>query len=102
MAAPMMTTVAAPGMALPQAQPESVILDEVGEWLVCEDAMGLFYHHGPTQQSYDQPPLELLQYYEQQGVQLAPTGAFGVQAAVVQPSPVQMTYAVAPQPMMYM
>lgn len=101
MAAPMMTTMAAPGVAVPQGQPESVILDEVGEWLVCEDAMGLFYHHAPTQQSFDQPPPELVQYYEQQGVQLAPTGAFGVQGAVVQQAPLPMTYAGSyqPQPM---
>jgi hypothetical protein len=95
MAAPaMMQTVAAPGiMSLQQAQPESVILDEVGEWLICEDAMGLFYHHSPSQQSYDQPPVELVQYYERCGVQLAPTGAFGVQAQMVQAAPMQMNYA---------
>jgi hypothetical protein len=95
MAAPaMMQTVAAPGvMSLQQAQPESVILDEVGEWLICEDAMGLFYHHSPSQQSYDQPPMELVQYYERCGVQLAPTGAFGVQAQMVQAAPMQMNYA---------
>jgi hypothetical protein len=97
MAAPnTMNTMAAPGvMSLQQqAQPESVILDEVGEWLICEDAMGLFYHHTPTQQSYDQPPVELVQYYERCGVQLAPTGAFGVQAQMVQQAPMQTSYAV--------
>jgi len=87
--------VAAPGVAMQQGPPESVILDEVGDWLVCEDAAGLFYHHAPTQQSYDDPPLELAQYYERQGIQLAPTGAFGVQAAMVQQAPMQMTYTVA-------
>mmetsp|Transcript_96768 Transcript_96768/g.153167 ORF Transcript_96768/g.153167 Transcript_96768/m.153167 type:complete len:312 (-) Transcript_96768:119-1054(-) len=92
--APMMA-VAAPGVAMQQGQPESVILDEVGDWLVCEDAAGLFYHHAPTQQSYDDPPFELVQYYERQGIQLAPTGAFGVQAAMVQQAPMQMTYTVA-------
>jgi len=115
MAAPMMQTVAAPMMAAPMiqqaqpmmmaapgGQPESVILDEVGDWLICEDAMGLFYHHGPSQQSYDQPPAELVQYYQSQGVQLAPTGAFGVQAGMVQQAPMQqMTYQVQTMPGQY-
>jgi hypothetical protein len=96
MAAPM----AAPMPAVMAMGAESVVLDEVGDWLVCEDALGLFYYHSPTAQSHDMPPPELVQYYEMQGVQLAPTGAFGAQAAMVaQPAPMMMaapaTYAVA-------
>jgi hypothetical protein len=91
MAAPV-SAMAAPVMAPVLAQgPESVVLDEVGEWMVCEDALGLFYYHSPTGQSHDQPPIELVQYYEMQGVQLAPTGAFGAQVMqapmVVQQAP---------------
>jgi hypothetical protein len=84
---------AAPNMAPVLAQgPESVVLDEVGEWMVCEDAQGLFYYHSPTAQSHDQPPLELVQYYDSIGVQLVPTGAFGAQMAqapmVMQQAPI--------------
>jgi hypothetical protein len=94
MAAPAMYTAPAPTVAfaqMAQNQPESVILDEIGDWLICEDAMGLFYHHTPTAQSHDQPPMELVQYYERQGVQLAPTGVFTAQAMMQPPMP-QMAY----------
>jgi hypothetical protein len=44
--------------AMPGGQ--SVIVEQMGDWLVCEDAQGIFYHHTPSQQSYDNAPPEFL------------------------------------------
>lgn len=38
-----------------------VVKGHVGQWMVCHDQSGEYYHHTPTQMSYDDPPLELLQ-----------------------------------------
>lgn len=71
--APMVT--AAPVAAVAQPMGQSVIVDQLGDWLVCEDAMGLFYHHTPTQQSHDSPPQEFLMLFPQ-GYQPPPLGAY--------------------------
>jgi len=65
--------VAQPAVAQPMGQ--SVIVDQLGDWLVCEDAMGLFYHHTPSQQSHDNPPQEFLMLFPQ-GYQPPPLGAY--------------------------
>jgi len=36
---------------------------QLGEWMICEDARGEFYMNARTQQSFDQPPAELVQLY---------------------------------------
>jgi hypothetical protein len=40
----------------PAVQAEPVVLEQVGDWLVCQDELGIFYHHAPTGQSVDQCP----------------------------------------------
>jgi len=54
---------------------QSVIVEQVGDWLVCEDALGIFYHHNPTQQSFDNAPSEFLALFPQ-GYQPPALGAF--------------------------
>jgi hypothetical protein len=54
---------------------QSVIVDQIGDWLVCEDAMGHFFHHTPTQGSYDNPPPEFLMLFPT-GYTPPPLGAF--------------------------
>jgi len=39
----------------------AAVLAEYGDWAICEDVQGEFYYHWPTNQSYDNPPAELLQ-----------------------------------------
>jgi len=34
-----------------------------GDWVVAEDAQGIFFFHSPTGQSYEQPPQELAHLY---------------------------------------
>lgn len=46
-------------------QPATVLAD-LGEWIICEDTMGEFYYHAPTNQSFDNPPPELVHLYQQQ------------------------------------
>jgi hypothetical protein len=40
------------------------VKEQVGEWLICEDAQGEYYHNSRTSQSFDQPPAELVQLYK--------------------------------------
>jgi len=51
------------GSAVDQ-QPASAVIVEFGDWAVCEDKLGEFYFHWPTNQSYENPPVELLQLYK--------------------------------------
>lgn len=53
-----------------QAQPQqgppanqAKLKQQLGDWMICEDAQGEFYMNARTQQSYDQPPAELVQLY---------------------------------------
>lgn len=76
---------------------QSVIVEQIGDWLVCEDAMGLFYHHAPTQQSFDVAPPEFLMLFPG-GYQPPPLGAFaqsGMAGApvVYEQFPAPVTYA---------
>lgn len=43
----------------------AAVLAEYGDWAICEDVQGEFYYHWPTNQSYDNPPAELLQLCEE-------------------------------------
>jgi hypothetical protein len=54
--------------AVPQqpAASQAVVKFEIGIWKICEDAQGKFYFNTQTQQSYDQPPAELVQLVQQQ------------------------------------
>lgn len=57
--------VAAPPLAQAQVQSQpgerpAMILQELGDWMICEDGQGEFYWHTPTSQSHDTPPAELL------------------------------------------
>merc|ERR1712072_857341 len=56
-------TVAAPLVESAMPAGQSVIVEQVGDWLVCEDTMGIFYHHTPTQQSFDNAPTEFLMLF---------------------------------------
>jgi len=49
-----------PAVPVVSEQPASV-LAEYGDWAICEDNLGEFYYHWPTNQSYDNPPAELIQ-----------------------------------------
>lgn len=46
------------------------ILQELGDWMICEDAQGEFYWHVPTNQSYEQPPQELLVLHQQRNQEI--------------------------------
>jgi len=105
------TTMAAPASSpaqkfqytAPQAEEagESVTLEQLGDWMVCEDAAGIFYHHAPTQQSFDTAPAEFLKLFP--GGYSPPPSAFGqapqvmMQAPVLQPQTAQISYAPSPQ-----
>lgn len=84
---------------------QSVIVEQLGDWLVCEDAMGLFYHHAPTQQSFDVAPPEFLMLFPG-GYQPPPLGAFaqsGMAGApvVYEQFPPQVMYEQFPAPVTY-
>merc|ERR1712139_94803 len=82
---------------------QSVIVEQVGDWLVCEDAMGIFYHHTPTQQSFDNAPNEFLVLFPA-GHTPPPLGAFAtagympVAQEVAYAAPVQEVAYAAPVP----
>jgi len=90
--APMMeygapTQFGAPVMEAAMPAGQSVIVEQAGDWLVCEDALGIFYHHTPTQQSFDNVPEEFLGLFPQ-GYNPPAMGAFaaagyGVQETMV-------------------
>jgi len=98
----------------PEAAPASKpkLKQRLGEWMICEDAQGEFYMNARTQQSFDQPPPELVQLYraaqqqkecgsqqaaygaQQQKAYGAPQAAYGAQQtatrqAAAQPAPSQ-------------
>merc|ERR1719424_1262099 len=72
--APQMAQVLSAQPAQPAGQ-ASVIVDTVGDWLVCEDGAGQFYYHNPTEQSFDEPPPEFLAMFPG-GYAPPPLGAF--------------------------
>jgi hypothetical protein len=51
--------------APPQPQTETKVLQQIGEWAICQDAQGLFYQNLRTKQSYDEPPPELATQMQQ-------------------------------------
>jgi hypothetical protein len=51
--------------AAPAAQAE--VRAQIGNWLICQDAMGEFYQNAATGQQFDQAPAELLQLIQAQG-----------------------------------
>jgi hypothetical protein len=71
---------------------QSVIVEQIGDWLVCEDAMGLFFHHAPTQQSFDNAPPEFLMLFPQ-GYQPPPLGAFAQSGMGLTAAPAAVSYA---------
>jgi len=42
---------------------QAKIKQQLGDWMICEDAQGEFYMNARNQQSFDQPPAELVQLY---------------------------------------
>jgi hypothetical protein len=74
---------------------QSVIVEQIGDWLVCEDALGLFYHHGPTQQSFDNAPPEFLMLFPQ-GYAPPPLGAFAQSGMAFATAAPAVQYASAP------
>lgn len=44
--------------------PPANILQELGDWMICEDAQGEFYWNVSSSTSYDKPPEELLLLYQ--------------------------------------
>jgi len=47
---------------------QAMVKTEVGAWQICEDAQGEYYVHKVSGQTFDQPPVELLQLLQQFGV----------------------------------
>lgn len=77
--------------AVPAGQ--SVIVEQIGDWLVCEDQLGIFYHHNPTQQSHDVAPPEFLMMFPGG---YTPPASYQMQAtpgAVMESPGAVMTYA---------
>jgi len=73
---------AQPQMQYVQQQAEAIVKLEIGDWCVCEDALGEFYHHAPSGQSFDQAPAQLvalIQASQRPQVQIASPTA-GLQA----------------------
>lgn len=66
--------------------------EQIGEWMICEDEQGEYYVNSRTQQSFSQPPQELVQQYQlaQQQKQLAAQQAAAHQAAVQQQQQMQL------------
>jgi len=69
------------------------VLEQIGDWAVCEDAQGVFYHNLTTKQSFDNPPPELLQLV--QAAQKGQTAPQNVQpAAQTQPAEAKVVQTV--------
>jgi len=83
----------APAAEPAMASGQSVIVEQVGDWLVCEDAQGVFYHHTPTQQSFDNPPAEFLALFPQ-GYNPPALGAFAAGAVTAAPAPAVVQQAI--------
>jgi len=49
----------------PAGPEEATVKMQLGVWSICEDNQGEFYHNATTGQTFDQPPPELLELYEQ-------------------------------------
>jgi len=62
---------------------QAKLKQQLGNWMICEDAHGEFYMDARTQQSFDQPPAELVQLYKasQQQKQIAAQQVVMQQAA---------------------
>lgn len=81
--APVVVEQFAPAMGM---DGQSVVVEQIGDWLVCEDALGLFWHHAPTQQSFDNAPPEFLMLFPQ-GYAAPPLGAFAQSGMMAAPMP---------------
>lgn len=55
-----------PPMQQPQGNNEVTLKATLGNWLVCEDAQGVFYRDSRTGQTFDQMPPELQRMYNEQ------------------------------------
>jgi len=75
------------------------VKQQLGEWMICEDAQGEFYMNQRTQQSFDQPPAELVQLYKasQQQKQAAPQQVVTHQTASHSPAVQQQMWALQQQ-----
>merc|ERR1711953_168260 len=73
-------------------QPESTVKMQLGPWLVCEDALGEFYHHSQTGQSFEQPPAELLQLFQASQKQQQSYSASGYASSHPLAAPVHAQY----------
>jgi len=79
-----------------EAAGASVIVEQIGDWQVCEDAQGIFYHHVPTQQSLDNAPQEFLAMFPG-GYSPPPIGAFGADGYGAPSTFVEPAYAAPTQ-----
>jgi len=61
--APQVQYAVAPAAQVAQAEVKA----QIGNWLICQDAMGEFYQNAATGQQFDQAPAELLQLVQAQG-----------------------------------
>ena len=48
------------------AQQQAMVKHQIGPYLICHDAQGEFYNDSRTGESFDQPPVELLQLVQMQ------------------------------------
>lgn len=53
-------------VAAAASQQAALVLADFGDWAICEDTLGEFYYHYPTNLSYDEPPAELMQLWQVQ------------------------------------
>eukprot|EP00811_Abedinium_folium_P009736 NODE_18999_length_864_cov_14.001357.p1 GENE.NODE_18999_length_864_cov_14.001357~~NODE_18999_length_864_cov_14.001357.p1 ORF type:complete len:186 (-),score=46.01 NODE_18999_length_864_cov_14.001357:199-756(-) len=93
------------------APPQQAAVEKLrlGNWIICEDAQGEFYHNALTGQSYDDAPPELLalhlsytqqqQQQQQQPMQYAAPSAAQPYAVYTQPT--QATYGTVVQAGVY-
>merc|ERR1712129_607514 len=75
---------------------QSVIVEAIGDWQVCEDDQGIFFHHVPTQESHDSAPPEFLRLFPQ-GYNAPPLGAFAEATQMTETFAQPQTYAASPQ-----
>lgn len=67
-----------PAMQQPPQQPQAMqapppdaglgtthVHARIGDWVICEDAQGVFYHNQGTDESFDKPPPELVEAFQQ-------------------------------------
>jgi len=77
-----------------QNQTKTTVRSQIGDWAICMDQQGEFYYHFPTSQSYDRPPPELVQYYQEQKAQQALEQQRQQQQIPYQPQQQSMPYSV--------